>query len=147
MQPFLFNGQYSISIHIYNAQYVASQFLIMFCRGAATAAQRFYIQALIWIWPQIWGLPCMKEVPCTPINTSTTQYEAVHLLLMQIIHNKTNVLNKGIFDCINRHAGVLFIFILRQQPVSPESSGSKVKTGRSRSTGWWPLLSLDTLLL
>ena len=47
----------------------------------------------------------MKEVPCTQINTSTTQYEAVHLLLLQIFPNNNPFLNKGM-DSINRNAGV-----------------------------------------
>ena len=58
----------------------------------------------------------MKEVPCTKINTSTTQYEAVHLPLLQIFHNKKNFLNKGM-DSINRNAGVLF-FVLKGQTES-----------------------------
>ena len=105
-------------VDIYNAKYAASQFHNMFYRGAATAAQCFYIQALIWIFPGIWLLPCMKEVPCTKINTSTTQYEAVHLLLLQIFHNNNPFLNKGM-DSINRTAGVLLFWKGIQKVLQP----------------------------
>ena len=47
----------------------------------------------------------MKVVLCTLINTSTTQFEALHLMLLQIFHNKKNFLNKRM-DSINRNAGV-----------------------------------------
>ena len=42
----------------------------------------------------------------TQINTSTIQYEAVHILLLQIFHNKISFLNKRI-DSVNRNALVL----------------------------------------
>ena len=63
--------------HLFNAQYLASQFNNMFCKGAATAAQCFYVGFALNMAINM-TISLYKSSPVL-INTNTIQYEAVHL--------------------------------------------------------------------